>query len=144
MKPQRKTSSNRDSELLQAFIKKREELSRTNARFTRSMLVKEVLEHSRPHYNVTLSHAYRTISQLKLHGFPRGWEGRERYQMWKEILTKVERVLEKNPKLSIGQAVTRVIMLNRASRFFISMSYAYKTLYRLEHEERVRDFSNRA
>ncbi len=82
-----------------------------------------------PSYYVTFDTAVRAIGEV-LRG-NRAAGSQLRQLQWEEIAAKVRRIMGKEPKLKINEAVARVITCEPASRFFISPARALS----IYHEE---------
>lgn len=143
MDNRRKMTRLRDNELLRDYREKLAEAMKRGGTINRKEIVREVLRDGHPRYYLNFDQAYNVMSQIKNHGM----SGRKltlKQQMWMEIYEKVQRESLKNPNLAIHAVLARVLLTERASRYFISENYAYKYLYDVQHEQRKKIVGRRA
>ncbi len=126
----------RDAELLRDYREKIAEAMKSGGEINRHKIVRDVLHSGRPHYYVSFDQAYNVMSEINTHGLP-SRKLTLKQQMWMEIYDKMQQLRERHPNLAIHAALARVLLSERASRYFISEDYAYKHLYRVQRAARA-------
>ncbi len=125
----------RDAELLRDYREKLAEAMKTGGEINRQEIVRAVILGCRPRYYLNFDQAYNVMSEIKTHGLPCR-KLTLKQQMWMEIYGKVKQLIEQHPNLAVHAALARVLLNERASRYFISEDYAYKRLYRVQNSAR--------
>lgn len=135
MTQQRKMTRMRDEELLRDYREKLNKAMNSGEEINRHKIIKDVLYNCHPRYYLNFDQAYNVMSQIKNHGLP-SRKLSLKQKMWLEIYDKVQKLITKHPDLAVHAALARVLLTERASRYFISEEYAYKYLYRVQHSAR--------
>ncbi len=123
----------RNKELLRDYREKLHEAFESDKPLNRKEIVRLVLLEGKPHYYVCFDHAYNIMMKLNTTGKV-SKKTMLKQQMWKEIHEKVRKTMADNPGLAMHNALARVLVNERASRYYISEVYAYRYLYKLCHE----------
>lgn len=126
----------RDREFLQQY---REEVNRMLAHgepLVRRTAVNRALQNGKPLFYLSFTRAYNVMLIYKATGDVPLKEGALR-EMWLEIARNLDETMLANDRLTMPQALARVLATAHASRFFISETYAYKLLYRIVKENRA-------
>ena|GEM_PF-2400643 len=122
------TDRNRD------FMARCQEIARNwneNHPPTRQQIVDRALTSVAPGYYVTFDHAYNCILRLRNGNLPHNTSPIKR-QMWIEINEKVVRYQEKHQRVSTPDALS-MVLTTKASRYFISPTYAIRLFYHLNN-----------
>ncbi len=93
----------------------------------RSAAIGFTLRNGRPHYHVSFDRGYPVVCALLKH-HKHMVNSPLRQQMWEEIATKVKEIIDHN-RISIAKALDFVLRHCRASRFYMSESYAWRYVY---------------
>ena len=135
MKRKREMTQLRDAELLRDYRQHLNAAMKRGGEINRMDVIRETLCQSTPRYYLNFDQAYSVMSQIKRHGSPMRKLTLKR-QMWLEIYGKVQAEIQANHRLTVTQALARVLISGHASRYFISEQYAYRYLYTVQHEKR--------
>lgn len=133
MNEKRRMTLLRNKELLRDYREKLHEAFESDKPLNRKEIVRLVLLEGKPHYYVCFDHAYNIMMKLNTTGKV-SKKTLLKQQMWKEIHEKVKKMMSDNPGLAMHNALARVLVTERASRYYISEVYAYRYLYKLCHE----------
>ena len=117
----------RNKELIESYKRiLRDEYARGGT-IDRRRVVMRVLRESRPMFHVSYDHAYKVLSVARRRGFNH-FKHPHRRQMWRELASLVHDEMHRHPRLSMGDALSRVLASCRASSFYLSPDYCYKLL----------------
>ena len=104
---------------------------------TRTGVIDNMLEGSRPRYDVSYEYAVRVMYRMIRDGLPCPARGPMKRQMWEEISRHVRRTMELH-HCPIPEAVARVLAEQKASRYFLSRKQASKIIYHERNNRRNR------
>lgn len=131
MTAKRKLTSLRDAELLHDYREKLREAMKNGEEINRRKIIRAVLTECSPHYYLSFDQANNMMSRISTHGFTNNRLSLKQ-QMWLEIFEKMQKEMERHPYLARHAALARVLLNGRASRYFISETYAYHRLYGIQ------------
>lgn len=129
------TMNNSNSLMYSSFVSEcRQALAKAYSKggdLTYKSIIGEVLAKGRPFFTFSYAYAMKMMGVMLVHGKPCPAKG-VRKEMWEEFADYVsEELRERNCKLS--EAVGRVMLNKRASRYFISYDRAYR-IFRYEEK----------
>lgn len=100
-----------------------------------STIIERAIYTPAPGYYIDFKYAYRRIAELNACGEVKTKSALRR-QMWSEIAQKVKALMDVSSRLTLNNALTRVLADSRSSRYFITPAYAYRLYYSLSHQRR--------
>ena len=133
MRKKRELTAMRDAELLRDYREKLAEMMRSGKEINRREVVREVIASGKPRYYLKFEQAYNVITHIHSHGVT-GRKLSLKQQMWMEIYEKVQQEIAAHEGLVLHEALARVLYSGRASRYYISLNYAYRYIYCVQRE----------
>lgn len=127
----------RNQELMRDFKRRLSEAFASGHYKTRQKLIDNMLEESRPSYDVSYDYTVRMMYRMVRDGMPCPAKRTSKRAMWEEIRMHVEREIHRR-SCSIPEAVATVLAEQRASRYFLSYKQASKIIYHEKKHNRSR------
>lgn len=132
MKQTRTQERNRD--FMAACRRKKSEIMARDGHLDVDTIVEEVLNESAPSYYISYARALRNVRPLMRDNII-PTRRRRTDRMALELAGKCRRIIEeRNGKLTLGEALARVLTGERASGYFISSTYARRLYFRVFSE----------
>lgn len=118
----------RDQEFLDMYRESLQLMIKNQVPHPRRAAVRYTVMHGRPHYHVSFERAYRIVCGTLLHNDYSTLRNPLTVAMWQEITAQVREAMRQF-HASVAQALEFVLENCRASRFFITEEYAFRTSY---------------
>ena len=127
----------RDRAFINDCLRELRPLVATGKKIVLGEVARKVLTGAESSYYVSFDTAYRRIGPLLRGKGPRGGTLTMTQMLYRDLALHVGRTMERNPDMTIVDALTRVLEFGRASRHYISYQHALRllrTLVRTNYE----------